>query len=339
MLSRGSFNGPGGPHTRWEIPATQGGSLGSHHTVRDKLFIGLTDNSSVLMIPKQELSQSGPIVAELTARSVHTDLIGLRVMMGRDQSPACNQSTDPFCDGGGYNNYDMEVVDRMGADSFTPDSGVMISKTKDEDDAPFQWTIDANPQDINVIDFYRPNGTASYLSLGDYRQLADALFHAGTNSGSEYEYVDKPNGLHFYILDIHRDDTGILRYSVGVRHLREKADGDYGVKLSKGSADTVKHGAVCTFELTNTGTGGGSVPDYLEDYTSDIYRLSAEVDGEGWEVVLPNALAAAASGDSVDVQVAAKASAHCSGKAKITLTAVSESDKSQSATAVCKISK
>ena len=36
MMSRGSFNGPGGPHTRWQIPAVNGGSMGSLHTVRDK---------------------------------------------------------------------------------------------------------------------------------------------------------------------------------------------------------------------------------------------------------------------------------------------------------------
>lgn len=126
MMSRGSFNGPGGPHTRWEIPATQGGSLGSLHTVRDKLQLGLTDNSTVVMVSKEQLAASGPVVAELTARSVDSGILGLRVMIGNDSAPACNQSTDPFCDGRGYNNYEMEVVDRMGADSFTPDHGVMI---------------------------------------------------------------------------------------------------------------------------------------------------------------------------------------------------------------------
>lgn len=101
MLSRGSFLGPKGPHTRWEIPAQHGGSLGSHHTVRDKLQIGLTEESNVLMVSKKQLKQSGPIIATLTARSVDADMIGLRIKMGRDLSPKCNQSLDPFCDGGG----------------------------------------------------------------------------------------------------------------------------------------------------------------------------------------------------------------------------------------------
>lgn len=144
MLSRGSFNGPGGPHTRWQIPATQGGSLGSLHTMGDKMRIGLVDNSSVLMVSRDALASSGPVVVEITARCINpseTELMGIHVIMGNDLSPFCNTSTDALCDGGGYNNYDVEVVDRMGADSFTPDSGVMISKTKDRDSAPFQWVI------------------------------------------------------------------------------------------------------------------------------------------------------------------------------------------------------
>ncbi|TVY83731.1 putative secreted metallopeptidase, partial [Lachnellula suecica] len=185
MMSRGSFNGPGGPHTRWQIPPQEGGSMGSLHTLRDKAQLGLVSESSILNISLSSLS-SGPIVAQIQARAVSpgSKLMGIRLNLEADNSPACDIDTDVYCDGGGYNAFFLEVVDRMGADSFTPDSGVMISKTKtDSDSGPFQWTIDANPQDINLLDFYRPNGTASYITLGDYRQLLDALFHAGTRSG------------------------------------------------------------------------------------------------------------------------------------------------------------
>ena len=82
----------------------------------------------------------------------------------------------------------------MGADSFTPDTGVLLSKTKDQDRAPFEWVVDANPQDIEMIDFYRPDGTRPMITMGDYRQLSDALFHAGTHSGSEYESPTRPTG-------------------------------------------------------------------------------------------------------------------------------------------------
>ena len=39
MMSRGSFNGPGGQHTRWQIPPTQGGALGAQHNLRNKRFL------------------------------------------------------------------------------------------------------------------------------------------------------------------------------------------------------------------------------------------------------------------------------------------------------------
>ena len=41
------------------------------------------------------------------------------------------------------------------------------------------------------------------ITVGDYRQLSDALFHAGTDSGSEFEWIDEPNRLHFYMLGRH----------------------------------------------------------------------------------------------------------------------------------------
>ncbi|KAI1413322.1 M6 metalloprotease [Hypoxylon sp. FL1857] len=352
MLSRGSFNGPGGPHTRWQIPATQGGSLGSLHTMGDKMRIGLVDSSSVLMVSREALPSSGPVVAEITARCINPgedELMGLHVIMGTDLSPICNTSTDPLCDGGRYNNYDIEVIDRMGADSFTPDSGVMISKTKDVDNAPFQWTIDANPQDINVVDFYRPDGTPSMLTIGDYRQLADALFHAGTNSGSQYEYIDEANRLHFYIVDIRRDTAGVLHYTVGVRSLDGSGSSSYGIELSEGQvaegpqAKASVNGVTCAFRLTNLGVytdGGAEHPQDLSAYLgSDIYRLSAEVDGEGWRVEVPNALATAKFGAQTAVNVAVGATAEAASKAVVKLVATSESDPSVSISKECQVRK
>ncbi|KAF2472727.1 M6 family metalloprotease domain-containing protein [Lindgomyces ingoldianus] len=348
MLSRGSFNGPGGPHTRWNIPSLQGGSMGSLHTVRDKLQIGLLDNSSVLMVSREALASSGLVVAQIKARSVDpgNEIIGMKIKMDSDRSPFCNVSTEPLCDGGEYNAYSVEVIDRMGADSFTPDSGVMISKTKDSDrEQPFQWTIDANPQDINVVDFYRPNGTASMLSIGDYRQLVDALFHAGTRSGSQYEYVDEANRLHFYILDILRDETGVLHYSVGVKSLDSNGTSKYNVELRDGMvtgpsySNSTYKAFTCSFELKNTGMRSNSSsahPQDLSSYlTSDIYRLEAEVEGEGWHVEVPNALAAAKFGASTTVRVAVGASSPAAKDAVVKLTATSESDSIASMTKEC----
>ncbi|OTA08658.1 hypothetical protein A9Z42_0003480 [Trichoderma parareesei] len=351
MMSRGSFNGPGGPHTRYQIPALQGGSLGSLHTVRDKLVLGLISNDSIVRISRDALAESGPVVATITARSVVSDLIGLRVDMDQDRSPACNISTDVFCDGGRYNMYDIEVIDRMGADSFQPDSGVMISKSKTSNSQPFQWTIDANPQDIGLVDFLRPNGSAAMITLGDYRQLADALFHAGTGSGSKYEYVDEANGLHFYILDVHRDEVGVLSYTVGARSLTDKSASEYGVQLTSGvpftfggKATPTTGGIFCEFELTNNGTyvesSEGRAQVQAEHVEWEIFRLETEAKGAGWRAALPNAVIPVRFGETAKAYVAVGAEAHARGRTGVvTLRARSESDPSVVATATCKVKK
>ncbi len=88
----------------------------------------------------------------------------------------------------------------MGTDSFTPDHGVLIAKNKTAELAPWKWVIDAHPEDIDKVDFLRPDGTPVKVTKGDYRQLSDALFHAGTGPGVVSEYEDAANRLHFYVL-------------------------------------------------------------------------------------------------------------------------------------------
>lgn len=355
MLDRGSFNGPGGPHTRWQIPPVQGASMGSLHTMRDKHQIGLIDKTPILQISRSGLAASGPVIAQLTARSVDPTggLMGFNISFGSqgDLAPRCSTSQDPFCDGRGYNNYNVEVVDRMGADSFCPDSGVMISKTKNSDRSqPFQWVIDANPQDARVIDFYLPNGTARYWSIGDYRQLVDALFHAGTNSGSEFEHKDEANGLHFYILEKLRDEAGVLRYTVGVKSTSTSTTSSTtpGIELGSGklqsaiSAQSAAKGTFCTFELKNTAKAAplssNPHPQDLSAYLgSDIYRLSASVEGAGWKVAVPNALAYAGAGKQKTVSVAVGCDGACAKEATVSLTVTSESDVSVQKVKTCKV--
>ncbi|KFA54296.1 hypothetical protein S40293_04816 [Stachybotrys chartarum IBT 40293] len=348
MMSRGSFNGPGGPHTRWQIPSLQGSSLGSAHTVRDKYQLGLMDDSELLWLSRAALAESGIVIARLTARTVESSLKGLRVELeGGDLTPACNVNTDVFCDGGGYNYYDLEVVDRIGADSFQPDSGVMISKSKQLDRLPFQWMIDANPQDIRLVDFVAPNGTTQYITLGDYRQLADALFHAGTRSGSEFEHVDEANGLHFYVVSIRRDDDGVLSYNIGVRSLNGTGASTFGIDLAAGNpvGSTVNTptttGVFCSFDLTNNGTyvAGGDHPSDVSGHSGyDIYRLEAAVAGAGWLVEIPNALVMAEFGATVSANVAVRVGADEAAElGVVTLTATSESDSSVSMTAQCSV--
>ena len=59
MLSRGTFNGPGGPHSRWLIPATAGGSMGAQHMLRNKIKLGIVDPSNVLNLTRDGVAGSG----------------------------------------------------------------------------------------------------------------------------------------------------------------------------------------------------------------------------------------------------------------------------------------
>ncbi|WP_405059723.1 M6 family metalloprotease domain-containing protein [Kribbella sp. NBC_01505] len=342
MLSRGTFNGPGGPHSRWMIPATGGASMGAQHMLRNKIKLNMVDEKNVLRLSREALSTSGVVIADVTARTNAPGphgLSGVNIQLGGagDLAPACDTSKDPFCDGRGYNNYTVEVVDRQGTDSFTPDSGVLLAKTKNQDAAPFEWVVDANPQDINMTDYVLPDGTKVPITIGDYRQLSDALFHAGTNSGSEYEYTDTANRLHFYITNVRRDRAGVLSYTVAIRSLDGSGTQKRGVRVLPTVAVPGRAGLqTCNFKLTNTGRAGSASthPEDVSTYLKgDVYRLSAKVNGKDWEVSLPNALTTANAGQQVSVPVYTKAGR--APVATVTLTAKSESDPSKTATATC----
>ncbi|BCJ47678.1 hypothetical protein GCM10010168_20370 [Actinoplanes ianthinogenes] len=251
----------------------------------------------------------------MTAREVDKGRAGITVTLdGGDRSAACDPSADPYCDGGGYDNYTLEVVDRMGFDSFTPDSGVLLAKTKNADNAPFIWTVDANPQDIDKVDFVLPDGTPQKMTIGDYRQLSDALFHAGTRSGSEFEYVDVANRLHFYVLERRRDRHGVLSYQVAVRSLDGAGPGARGVKASPASARLDKTGwARCTVPVRNTGRG------------DDVLRVSAP------GATVPRAVVAVPGGKTSSVEVSVNS------PSKVAVTITSESDPAARTVTTCTV--
>lgn len=334
MMDRGTFNGPGGPHTRFHIPPTQGSAVGVHHQLRNKRKLGIVADSAVLRLSRQALASSGVLVATVTAREVTPEagsLSGVNVAMDADHSPRCDTTRDPRCDGGGYDNYTVEVVDRIGYDSFTPDSGVLLAKTKNADNAPFAWTVDANPQDIGLTDFTRPDGTPVKITVGDYRQSADALFKAGTGSGSRYEWVDQANRLHFYVLDVRRE-AGVLRYRVAARSLDGAGPHTRGVRVEPGTAT----GAVCTFPLANTGQvrpfSNGHPQDVAGYARSDVYRLSASA--TAGRALLPREVVDVAAGAGVPVRVVLE---QAPAGTEVELTAVSESDPTRRATARCRV--
>lgn len=351
MLSRGTFNGPGGTHERWRIPATLGSSMGSHHMLRNKIRLGFMKPNEVMVVARDALVATGPQVATIYPRAYPlfpiTDDIGLHgmlVLMAQDQSPDCNPATQFDCDGGGYNSYSVEVVDRIGFDSFTPDHGVLIAKNKDVVDlAPFMWAIDAHPEDINtrtppppnqdraIFDFLRPTvapigltlpttGEMVPISPGDARQLADALFHAGTGEGVVSEYQDVANGLHFYVLNTAVDERGVRTYEVGVRAAGEAASlFPRSLTTALNSAGAAGPGRVAELAFTVTNTSR----------SLDLVRLSVE-HPEQWETRLERNVIALKSGESVQVPVHVRVPANTTASlSELSLLARSETDPAQ----------
>jgi hypothetical protein len=181
-----------------------------------------------------------------------------------DRTPADDPAINPLSPGiPNYNFYSVEVVQRIGYDSFTPDNGVLIAKNKDNlrgrNGGPnafnsYIWVIDAHPEDINMVDYVKPNGKKVMRTIADYRQLNDALFHAGLNSGSQFEWQDIPNRLHFYVIDVKKNKEGILSYILAVRSFDGSGKQERGIALVvPESQDVKKPNTPVTFTLKNTG--------------------------------------------------------------------------------------
>jgi M6 family metalloprotease-like protein len=353
MMDRGSFNGPGGPHSRWKVPAIAGASMPASFMLRDRLENGFVTWPQLLMLNRDGLAKSGLAVATVTARSVEplsNSFAGITVTLDGqgDLTPPDDPATNPLSPGTpNYNFYSLEVVQRFGYDSFCPDNGVLIAKNKNREGRNggpngfncFIWVIDAHPEDINMVDYVKPNGEKVMRTIADYRQLNDALFHAGLKSGSQFEYEDTPNRLHFYVIDIHKNKQGILSYTLGVRSLDGSGPQQHGVELTLMSAGGP--GAQTenpTFILKNTGQAARTDPnlhwrDFNDCLKSDIYRLAVSVEGQGWSAQLLNALAAVKFGDSQAIPVFVSREKDSSETAIITLKATSESDSTKTAVA------
>jgi M6 family metalloprotease-like protein len=239
MMDRGSFNGPGGPHMRWVVPAAMGAAMPAGLMLRNKMINGFIAKNQVLTLSREDLAISGPVLACVTAREVEPlpgTFAGIIVRLDgaepHDRTPADDPATNPLSPGiPNYDFYSVEVVQRIGYDSFCPDNGVLLARNKDKESRNggpngfncFNWVIDAHPEDINKVDYIKPDGERIMRTIADYRQLNDALFHAGLNSGSQFEWEDKPNRLHFYVIDIQKNDDGIISYKIGVRSLTDQA--------------------------------------------------------------------------------------------------------------------
>jgi M6 family metalloprotease-like protein len=355
MMDRGSFNGPGGPHRRWVIPPTNGAFMPAGLMVRNRLENKFISPSDLLTVGRDKLARSGPVVAEITARAVEPrpgTYAGLAVRFDGprpgDLTPPDDPATNPLSPGTpNYAYYTLEVVQRLGYDSFTPDDGVLIAKNKDtlrgRNGGPnefnsYIWVIDAHPEDIGVVDYVKPGGEKVMRTVADFRQLNDALFHAGLGSGSLCEWIDQPNRLHFYVVDLRRDGDGILIYTLAARSLDGAGPRLRGAALAgpSGAVPRIKEPETpVVFTLSNTGSPAESGDG--EAFDADVYRLSVTIEGRGWSARLANGLAAVKAGASRPVTIYVTRGAGAARSAAITLRAASESDPSKTAAAPVKI--
>jgi len=207
------------------------------------------------------------------------------------------------------------------------------------------WVVDAHPEDIDMVDYVKPNGEKVMRTIADYRQLNDALFRAGLGSGSQCEWEDAPNRLHFYVIDTRKDEKGILSYTLAVRSLDGLGPQKRGVALEAQAVLKVgKPNTPVTFTLKNTGTAAETDPAAHSAsvgacLNSDVYRLSVSVDGNEWTARLLNGLAAVNFGGSRKVTVYVAQDAGSSPSAKVTLRVASESDPSKVAMATVSVLK
>ena len=211
MLSRGSFNGPGGPHSRWMIPATGGASMGAQHMLRNKIKLDMVDEAErAAPVPRgagRRRAWWWPTSPPGGAAGTDSGLSGSTSLGDGDREPGLRREDGPLCDGGGYNNYTVEVVDRMGADSFTPDSGVLLAKTKNRTRRrSCGWSTPTRRTSTWSTTCCRTAPRPDHA-----RRLPSAVGRAVPRRhqlGQRVRVRRQGQPLHFYVLDVKRDARG-----------------------------------------------------------------------------------------------------------------------------------
>jgi len=246
----------------------------------------------------------------------------------------------------------LEVIDRVGFDSFNADHGVIISRSKHSHlvggggmDSKGIYIVDAHPGNLGLVQFREADGTPYMFACDHHANIATSAFHAGVHNNPSYyrdtlperfleddarpgvagstvnEWVDEYNNFHFYILQKNNYD-GIygtfLSYDVAVRNSAPDAfviEGNldlYPIGTSLVPA-SVGNFSRQTFRLTNNGA----------EYT-DIVRITLEgalAENQGqWiatkdqDAVIHNNLFAVAPGETIEFDVFIKTPEGHTGK-------------------------
>ena len=302
MMSRGTFNGPGGPHTRFQIPATKGASLGSQHNMRNKRFLNFVTDADLVRLNRNGLAASGLAVADVTAREVpHTtgEVAGVRVELDgadTDKSTPCTlpdrlevRRRAPQRHGGHRQVQRLHdgsrAADRVGLLRPGPrrdhQQGQELGAPSCGGSSCFAWMIDSHPDDINHVDFVKPDGTPKIATQGDERQLNDGSFNAGWTRAlpptSGLRSAEPPALLRGR-QDHRRAGHPALQGRRQVARRLRPADARRGALGRGRRAGRGGQWSTCTFGLKNTGAAAATDPAlHPQDETlvpdSDLYRL------------------------------------------------------------------
>ena len=103
VMDRGSFNGPGGPHRRFLVPVTEGGSMPAGLMLRQMLYFKFIKPEQVLTLNREGLAKSGLAVADGHRAGngpVRDSFAGIKIKLDgeapRDRTPVEDPATHPL---------------------------------------------------------------------------------------------------------------------------------------------------------------------------------------------------------------------------------------------------
>ena len=112
--------------------------------------------------------------------------------------------------------FTLEVLDRVGFDSFAADHGVIISRSKHTHltggggmDSKGIYVVDAHPGNLGLVQFREADGTPYMMACDHHAQISTATFHAGLHNNPNYYRDNFPDRF----LSIGRPQTQTSRQS------------------------------------------------------------------------------------------------------------------------------
>ena len=266
MMSRGTFNGPGGTHNRWQIPNQGGSALGPHHMLHFKNQLGVLLPEEQVTLERNTLAGPGR-----RGRADQGALVGARRRRPRRRSqstsapaatrpaPARTRALDSFnCPRHrATSSYRIEVVDRVGNDSFAPGHGILLSKSKQQRHAA---RVDDRPEaaghrDDRLLPARRHAGgrsSAATRASSTTRRSTPARAPAASTSTSTRSTgctstCSRSTGT--------RTVSSTTTSASGALARAARSRGPSRSGRPQSSATRPGFLATCTFPLTNTGTG------------------------------------------------------------------------------------